>query len=523
MYFRVDGGATQSVKLASHDGVTGNPPYAALSFADTDHYSIQLTGLTATSKIEFSTDANFALTTADSTMATARAIVCGVKLTDEQIGGDNNQGDSDEGNTDEGGNDEGGSDEGNTDEDGSDEGNTDEGGNDEGNTDEGGNDEGNTDEGNTDEGGSDDDSALTIAKILALGQGATINGTIEGMVISNRALVNLTSKKGMYVQDATGALQLRLSVDHEFDFGTKVLIDLTGCTLGNYDGAVQVSGIALDKITTISTGNKVVATPVSMADFLANKYEGQYIALEGVQVAKGDLARTWVEGGSHTSINMEDAQGNKFVVFSSKYSTYGSQSVAQGSGTIKGISSINKGTMQIVFAQESDFAGLTGERFGATDEGGNDEGNAEEGGSDDSGNDEGNNDQPAEDGSKSVVFDIASYTWVNAQDLTSYTVEPITFAFSAGDNTQGNGPKYYDKGTAVRCYPCNTITISGKTIKRVEVVVDSANAALPLYDGNTKLNGYTWSGSKDNIVLTFDPNVTSGQTRFTSIKVTYVE
>ena len=85
LYFRVDGGATQSVKLASHDGVTGNPPYTALAFADSDHYSFELTGLTATSKIEFSTDANFALTTADSTMATARAIVCGVKLTDEAL------------------------------------------------------------------------------------------------------------------------------------------------------------------------------------------------------------------------------------------------------------------------------------------------------------------------------------------------------------------------------------------------------------------------------------------------------
>ena len=85
LYFRVDGGATQSVKLASHDGVTGNPPYTALAFADSDHYSFELTGLTATSKIEFATDANFALTTADSTMASARAIVCGVKLTDEAL------------------------------------------------------------------------------------------------------------------------------------------------------------------------------------------------------------------------------------------------------------------------------------------------------------------------------------------------------------------------------------------------------------------------------------------------------
>ena len=85
LYFRVDGGATMSQKLASHDGVTGHPPYTALSFAETDHYSVLLEGLTETSTIEFSTDANFELTTADSTMASARAIVCGVKLSDEPI------------------------------------------------------------------------------------------------------------------------------------------------------------------------------------------------------------------------------------------------------------------------------------------------------------------------------------------------------------------------------------------------------------------------------------------------------
>ena len=88
LYFRVDGGATMSQKLASHDGVTGNPPYTALSFAETDHYSVLLEGLTETSTIEFSTDANFELTTADATMASARAIVCGVKLSDEPISGE---------------------------------------------------------------------------------------------------------------------------------------------------------------------------------------------------------------------------------------------------------------------------------------------------------------------------------------------------------------------------------------------------------------------------------------------------
>ncbi|MBO7263799.1 MAG: BACON domain-containing protein, partial [Alistipes sp.] len=192
LYFRVDGGATMSQKLASHDGVTGNPPYTALAFAETDHYSILLEGLTETSVIEFSTDANFELTTADSTMASARAIVCGVKLTDEALAPG------------------------------------------EGGGDEPVNPEPTPTPGET----------ISIASVLALGQGATINGVIEGVVVSSLDLNNLTSKKGMYVQDETGALQFYFSANHTFAFGTKVQIDLTGCTLGNYNGAVQISGIA---------------------------------------------------------------------------------------------------------------------------------------------------------------------------------------------------------------------------------------------------------------------------------------
>ena len=314
LYFRVDGGATQSQKLASHDGVTGNPPYAELAFAETDHYSFKLEGLTAASKIEFSTDANFALTTADSTMASARAIVCGVKLSDEPIVPG-----------------------------------------------EGGN---TTPEPTPDPEPTPEPSDLVkISSVLAKGQGATLSGTIEAVVVSNLELNNLTSKKGMYVQDETGALQFYLAANHDYAFGTKLHIDLNGATLGAYNGAVQISGLALDKITVVSTGNTVAPKTVSMADFLANKYEGQYVAIEGVQVAESDLANTWVMGGAHTSINMEDAAGNKFVVFSSKYATYGAETVAQGAGVIKGISSINNGNMQIIFAQASDFAGLTGERL----------------------------------------------------------------------------------------------------------------------------------------------------------------
>ena len=203
----------------------------------------------------------------------------------------------------------------------------------------------------------------SIADVLAATGALPANTVIKGIVISSLELNNLTSKKGMYVQDETAGLQFYLAANHTFAVGTEVKIDLSGVTVGEYNGAVQISNLTLDKITQVSTGNALVAKTVSMADFLANKYEGQYIALEGVQVASSDLSKTWSTTASHTSINMEDANGNKFVVFSSKYATYGTETVAQGSGTIKGISSINNGTMQLIFTQTSDYAGLTGERF----------------------------------------------------------------------------------------------------------------------------------------------------------------
>ena len=209
-------------------------------------------------------------------------------------------------------------------------------------------------------------SNMTIAEVLALGTNAAASGsTIEAVVISNMDLNNLTSKKGLYVQDETGGLQFYLAANHEFKFGDKVKIDMSGVKLAEYNGAVQISGLALEKIEKLSSGNAVTPKTVKIADFLANKYEGQYIAIEGVQVVEADLAKTFVMGGAHTSINVEDANGNKFAIFSSKYASYGTTKVPQGSGTIKGISSISKGAMQIIFAQESDFAGLTGERLTA--------------------------------------------------------------------------------------------------------------------------------------------------------------
>ena len=213
-------------------------------------------------------------------------------------------------------------------------------------------------------------SYTTIAEVRALNpdKSAKVNapeGTIvKGIVISNATLNNFNSKALVYVQDATAGICIKCSANHEFVFGDEVLVDLSGVSLEYYSNLFQANGVALDKISTLSSGKTPEVVQVSVADFLAGKYESRYVELnEDVQVVEADLSKNWVVGGNHTSIKMETKSGSNFIVQSSKYSSFKDTKVSQGSGKIKGIATVYNDQIQIAFAQLSDFAGLTGERF----------------------------------------------------------------------------------------------------------------------------------------------------------------
>ena len=361
-----------------------------------------------------------------------------------------------------------------------------------------------------------DGTVVTIAEFLANGGSA-----IEGVVISNMDLNNLTSKKGMYIQDETAGLQFYLAANHEFKFGDKVRVDVSGVSVGEYNGAIQVSGLALEKIEKISSGNTVTPKTVTIADFLANKYEGQYVAIEGIQVVAADLSKTFVMGGSHTSISVEDANGNSFVIFSSKYATYGAQTVPQGSGTIKGISSINKGVMQIIFAQESDYDGLTGTRFEGSaggDEGGNEGGN------------EGGEDPVTPPSGDATVAKIVMNTlgYANGTAVSGKEIkvdDNITLVFKKG--TANNDPAYYDASQGIRMYQngstLDVTAASGKTITSIKFTFDNKQWYLGSDSGELSAEGdvRTWTGSANAVKFTANGTDKTHRAYIKEIEVTY--
>ena len=78
LYVRVNGGGSvtsNGTALTANDGATGNPPFT-ITVSDSDYYTLDVTGLTASSTITISTSPNF---TNESSSA-PRAVVAGIQL-----------------------------------------------------------------------------------------------------------------------------------------------------------------------------------------------------------------------------------------------------------------------------------------------------------------------------------------------------------------------------------------------------------------------------------------------------------
>lgn len=191
--------------------------------------------------------------------------------------------------------------------------------------------------------------------------------TIRGTVISNLELNNGSSLKNIIIQDETAGIMVRLTSNNtDFLSGDVVEVKIQGQSLGQYNGLLQLNNVPVENVTETAQGTLPEAKIISAAQLLTGDYESQYVAVENVQVVDSDLGKTWVTGGTNTSITIESATGETFVVYSARYSdALAAATVPDGSGTLKGIAQRFNSNIQIMLASTEDYAGLTGERFGS--------------------------------------------------------------------------------------------------------------------------------------------------------------
>lgn len=116
----------------------------------------------------------------------------------------------------------------------------------------------------------------------------------------------------------------------------------------------------------------------------------------------------------------------------------------------------------------------------------------------------------------SETLDFSAQNYANSAKISSLTVGGVTASFSKGSSS--TDPAYYNTGTAVRCYPGNTMTVTAEDITKIEFTFGSGDNTNPITANTGTLNGSTWTGSAD--AVTFTVGGDSKHRRIQALKVT---
>lgn len=207
---------------------------------------------------------------------------------------------------------------------------------------------------------SDEKTYISIKDLRAKGETKiTEDLYVKGYVISDANSKNF-HEQNLVISDGEAGIAVRFSAKHSYTtVGQEVEISLNGLSLSKFNDLLQINNVPAGNVT--ATANTKVLEPkeITVEQLLSGNYESMYVLIKDVQVTNNDLQKELTY-----SINMEQRDGGKFVMYFRKDYVNASKTVPQGCGNLMGIASIHNGTKQIIPNNADDYAGLTGTRFG---------------------------------------------------------------------------------------------------------------------------------------------------------------
>jgi hypothetical protein len=152
---------------------------------------------------------------------------------------------------------------------------------------------------------------------------------IRGIVISDRANGNLVTQN-LVIQDSLGyGITVRFTANHAVNLGDKVEINLSGGSLDQFNGLLQVSGLATTTATTVSSGNSLTPRVATIAQILANAetWESTLVRVNGATIS----GTTY---GTGTTIN--DGSGT-IALYTRTGATFSGSAVTSGTVNVVSI------------------------------------------------------------------------------------------------------------------------------------------------------------------------------------------
>ena len=156
--------------------------------------------------------------------------------------------------------------------------------------------------------------------------------------------------KNVYLQDHTGAVNVRMLNGGGVYKGDSVRVYLNGAILNKYNGVLQIDSIDVDKNIIKQSTNNAFAPEVVGIDEITALKESELIQINNVQFVQHELTETFADGENLVSEDriLEDEAGNTIKVRTSGYASFAEEMLPAGSGSIVCIVSHFNGEVQLL-------------------------------------------------------------------------------------------------------------------------------------------------------------------------------
>jgi hypothetical protein len=177
--------------------------------------------------------------------------------------------------------------------------------------------------------------------------------------ISVYATVTMDDKSGniyrsAFIQDHTGAINLRLAAPGGIYKGDSIRINLKGTTLDSYQRMLQLDNVNVDKnIFKLDVMKDLSPKTLTISQIRTGNYQAQLVKLENVQFNIADTGKNFADNEGLQSLNriLEDCDGSQVIVRTSGYANFADANTPSGNGSLIAVVSQFQNDIQLYIRQ----------------------------------------------------------------------------------------------------------------------------------------------------------------------------
>ena len=172
--------------------------------------------------------------------------------------------------------------------------------------------------------------------------------------------------RNIFVQDNTGAVNLRFGSTSNLYEGDSIRLYLKGAVLSWYNNLFQIDSLHADYNVIKQATERYVEPEVATINEInldKDYYQPRLVKIENVQIRAADTASIWAPYQQYGEVYIEDTNGNDMLIRTSGYAKFASENIPNGSGSIIAIVGLYRETVQLAIRNTSEVD-LYGERFG---------------------------------------------------------------------------------------------------------------------------------------------------------------